>query len=365
MKGDIFKPECLTVSLGNECNLGCSYCYAESSVKVCKTIPDDEYNSVISQSAQIVAENCINLDIPLYLGFQGGGEPLVHFEELQKIFYKVLDTAKNYNLKLFSYLASNGTLEPEKYLWLAENFSQLCISVDGPEYIHDRHRKFKNGGPVFQKVKKTVKILYDAGKRPVCRVTVTDKNVSDLPESVRYLVSELGFMVINIEPVYSIYKTGSLAPDPDLFADKLLEAQKIASDLGCRMLYTGYRSFEIHGAYCNSNKNVLFITPNGTASICLFHDNEQEKNYFTIGGLSGETGKFGFDYEKIALLQNYINRVPEECLECEIKDHCTRGCPDICHLKMNNSENKISIRESLRCRINRALYLKGFNNADK
>lgn len=361
----VFKPECLTISPGNDCNLGCSYCYAKLFIRTAGKVSEDDYIKIINSSAQIVAENCSERKIPFNLGFQGGGEPLLYYDQLKKICRNVLEIAEKSNLKLFSFITSNGTMEPEKYLWLAENFSRICISVDGPEHIHNHNRKFKDGSPVFQRVKKNIEVLSAAGNNPVCRMTITEDNIEYLAESVRYLVSGLGFSSINIEPVYSLYETESIMFDPELFADSLVNADRIASGLGCSLTYSGFRPAELHGAYCNTEKKVLFITPNGKGSICLFNENDENNNLFTIGEFLREKDTFIIDHEKVEKLQSYINLLPEECTQCVIKNHCTRGCPDICLIKMNSNIYKKSVKESMRCRVNRALYNKGFGNAGR
>lgn len=360
----IFTPECLSINLGNACNLSCKYCFARDSKNFQPAIHKKGMSIVIKAihaGASFVAEQCLADKRPFFFGFQGDGEPLIQFDLLQRLYTVCLTVCKKYNLPYFAFITSNGTLADDKYQWLTRAFNRVCISMDGPPRIQNHNRPSQDGQPTHHRVKQTLDILRAGKCTPVCRTTVTAKNVETLPETVRYLCQEMGFKDIQLEPVYRFNMATQDVFPAEMFADKLIISKMIADEQGCKISYSGYRKESPHGPYCNVLKKVLHISPKGKADVCTFGCAPDE--YATIGRYDPDSERVILDHKRIDIIIRKLDDISGYCKKCPINRHCVRGCPDICVLeesKKSGSRFPIDMTETLRCQINRRLYQKGW-----
>jgi radical SAM protein with 4Fe4S-binding SPASM domain len=354
-KNDSFSPECLTISLGPDCNLNCLYCYSKN-VKTEKSqiLNETDFLGCVSKATELVAANCRRKNSPFFLGFQGSGEPLMCFAKLKSTFELVSSVVQKNNLNLFSFITSNGCMEKEKYRWVAHHFNRICLSIDGNQEINDIQRRTRDNKGTYDTILETIRILQQNHATPVVRTTVTRYNVNHLAPIVLHLVEKFKLVDIHIEPVYRVQSEGDLAPLPDVFVENYLEAKKLVAGSGGILNYSGYRKNEKHGAYCNIYKNVMFIGLNGNASLCLFKDSGKKENPFVIGHYDISSDRFILEDEKIEMLKS-AGRHYLECESCEIMESCVKGCPDVC---IYENDANFSIKESLRCKINRLLFQK-------
>lgn len=353
--GGAFQPECLTIGLGNDCNQACSYCYAEP--RTSEEAPGPSWAiflDAIRAAAEHVAAWSRKHGRPLVFGFQGAGEPFLDFARLETADEVVRQVAGRHRLRTHSFITSNGTLAPERYIWAATRFDRICLSVDGPPSVHDAARVYKvEGGCSSLRVRETAALLTRLGKRPVARVTVTRENEASIDEIVDYLFGALGLREVQMEPVYL---KKHMEPDPERFVDGLLRGRRIARHKNAKLRYSGYRPTETHGPYCNTEKRVLFLTRRATASACLLRERAGAESQLTLGAYRPDTARFELDQEKVARVEAAVRTLAPACVACPIRQHCTRGCPDVCYLERGGSG--LLVTESLRCRINRLLAAK-------
>jgi uncharacterized protein len=356
-----FLPECLTISLGSECNLDCIYCYKYKSNSINKgsgaKINTDGKHLIraVSAAAEIVIDSCRKSGKNFYFGFQGEGEPFTQFETLKKVCSRIEEISAASNIGRFSFITTNGTSREEDYIWASKHFNRICLSIDGPPDIHNLHRPFKDGQPSFGTVKNTLDILqhYATGSI-VCRTTITRHNANMQESVLRYLVKDLGIKEVQFEPVYDFSQESDLYPSPAIFAVHFAEALKEARSLGAKLVYSGLGNKKNSLPYCNINKKVLFITPSGKATACMFRENESEASIYTIGYYDDNEDKFILDEKKIQEFIKYLNGARSICGGCNISQYCTFGCPDFCLIdsQIRADKNK-NVENSLRCRINR------------
>ena len=374
---ELFKPECLTINLGSGCNLGCSYCFVKEKqiFKKLKNVSEQkQFIRAVESAARVVIKNCQEKKQPFFFGFLGDGEPLVQFELVQEIYnicrklfeeqpvssFLARSPQDPELLSFFSFITSNGTLEEHKYRWVARNFRRVCLSVDGPEWIHDQNRRFSDGTPTLKQIKNTLSVLRAEGCYPVCRTTVTPQHTQYLSEIVQFLGEELDFRFIQIEPVYHLNNKPEAFSAKE-FAENLLMARTVAREMGSDIIYSGYRPDEIHGPYCNILKNVLSMTPDLKALTCGF--DRPNSKYSEIGAYDPKQDFWVLNQERIADIKEKLALYPEVCKECSVVEHCVRGCPDFCILDCDIKQEVAdcsTLIDKPRCQINRALYEKGW-----
>jgi len=230
----IYSPECLTISLGAGCELSCSYCYARAEGKKLpeRTLSDKDYISCVDSAAAIVAKSCIEKGNPFNFGVQGAGEPLRDFELLVNTWNILSKRCNNSGLQMQSFITTNGQQSQERYQWLAAHFSRICVSVDGPEELHNIQRTSSEPIKDFNRLKRNLNILRSHGSTPVCRSTITRHNADKQKELVEYLHNELGFTSLQFEPVYALSGQSDLHPEPEIFVENFLAAHREAISRG-------------------------------------------------------------------------------------------------------------------------------------
>jgi uncharacterized protein len=176
----------------NKCNLTCSYCY-ERATDLCNT---KEMNlATLKDTIVYFLENFSHPKVINIVFF--GGEPLLNISFIKNSMELFNDFANKYNVR-FSYgLTTNGTVFNDEVLeLLLHNNIRIQVSIDGPENIHNSHRKFLNGQGSYENVVANVKKLseyFDVS----ARVTITDYDI-DLIKMYEELENK-GFSRVKIE----------------------------------------------------------------------------------------------------------------------------------------------------------------------
>jgi radical SAM protein with 4Fe4S-binding SPASM domain len=163
------------ISLTDECNLKCIYCYASDRPKSLNRLTYEKFSKIISEVNDISGK----VDIVLT-----GGEPLMSPYALD-----LADYAKSLGHQV--QLLTNGMLITEKNAKrISGTFNLIKISIDGSTpAIHEYHRE-KNS---FAKTMKAVELLthYDAPLQ--IAMTVTKKNIHDIDAMTKKFGSRLSF----------------------------------------------------------------------------------------------------------------------------------------------------------------------------
>jgi len=135
-----------TVYVTTRCNLACSYCIYGGEY--------DRYEK-LSQTTMTwkTARNMVDFLMAhsaqsknLRLDFFGG-EPLLNFDLMRRIVKYARSRLGTSRLPIVVTIASNGTILTEEILqFLLEHNVYLQFSIDGDKEVHDRERRFRNGG---------------------------------------------------------------------------------------------------------------------------------------------------------------------------------------------------------------------------
>ena len=150
----------MTLQLTQNCNLRCSYCiYSENNNSRQRAHSNERMSKKIAFSAvDFLCKHSVDSD-HVNIGFYGG-EPLLEFLLIKDI---VKYAKKRFRDKSISFsITTNGTLLTKEVLdFLEKNDIKLMVSLDGPEEIHNRNRRFASGKGSFSSVMKNIKYLYD------------------------------------------------------------------------------------------------------------------------------------------------------------------------------------------------------------
>lgn len=353
-----FRPECLTLYLSNQCNLRCSYCYADAGPTASLKLG----LNVIQAAARLVATSCREKNRPFTTVFHGGGEPTLDQAFARQVLTILDETAQNYELPAFRYIATNGVMAANKAKWLARRFDLVGLSCDGPADIQNRQRPAGGGGGTSHLVEQTAHILREQGCRFQVRVTITQNTLSRQAEIVDYLCQQLAPAAIHIEPAYlggRASAPGRFEPEQAFeFVAHFLQARHKARQYDVPLLYVGSRVDTLHGPYCHVFRDVLNLVPGGVATACFKAVTAAQagRNGLVIGTWQQEFGCFTVDDRAVGDLRRALSSISSACRGCFNRFHCVGECPDRCP-RAESDFSQAGHRPGFRCRIQRALAM--------
>jgi uncharacterized protein len=365
-----FEPVCLTIYLSNHCNLRCSYCFAaparldrrmdKSSLRKKRVqnigLPVIQ-EKIAEHAARIVASYCVQKNRPFTLVLHGGGEPTLHWKQLQRLVSLTQDVAKEHDIDWWGYIATNGVLSENKVKWLAGHFDMIGLSCDGPPMIQDVQRPTIRGAGTSKVLERTARLLKQSGTPYAVRATITPENAEYQLEIVNYIYGTLGANTIHFEPVFDPWDTATskfLPADAENFVMGFLSAQRLAKQLGCELSLSGVRPDEIHGPYCNVLRDVLQLTPDGVVSACFLCTDGNKANDVTISltKLKPDDTSFLPELDRIAGIRRRALAIPSQCFQCINIYHCVRECPEGCPV---TNEDYYPRPEGFRCQVYKRL----------
>ena len=320
-----FNPECLTIHVGNECNLNCAYCYAAIDKTGNRKITGFPRFDPLASALEFLTERVSSNSKRLTVAYHGSGEPALHWDRLTAACSYIERITGQKEIELFSYIATNGCLDEGQTNWLAEHMDLIGISCDGPPDIQMAQRK--PGRTQYLPIEEVCERILDKGGRFDIRVTVTRDTVLRLPEITGYLIEKCRAGNIRIEPVYLAGDKAFKEEDADIFFDQFLKSGKIAGKHSVGFGYSGIRMEELHGTYCDVSRNTVRLTADGKTRNCFCFMNDREE--FITGGYNEFKSLFSLRTD-IDELKSKAYQIPVDCNKCINVYHCSRGCPDFC-----------------------------------
>lgn len=176
-------PAMLAVVKNKDCNLGCTYCFAEADLNRAYHTGDQ-----LRRLFHRILESFPNKKTIVFLF--SGGEPLLHFKTIREgvqRFWAELDQTQRERV-VFG-LMSNGTpITREMVEFFREYDVNVCVSIDGPAHLHDRNRPLlANGQGSHAKVESKLDLLteYGVAYSTICTIV----NPEDLFPAFEYQLS--------------------------------------------------------------------------------------------------------------------------------------------------------------------------------
>lgn len=202
--------------LSGDCNLRCSYCYADhGTYKHGKTLAKEE---TVLKGIDFLFKESVGRDMALTFF---GGEPLLNFPVLKTAIKYAKSKATRMKRKIGFSMTTNATLLNEDIIsFLLDEGVAITVSIDGTRNMHDHGRKFPGGGGSYDTVMEKLEKLFkrSGGKAINARVTVVHGQ-ANIIEAFSHL-SSVGFKNIGFSPVSSTDPIYALTDDDlDAFTD--------------------------------------------------------------------------------------------------------------------------------------------------
>ena len=196
---------------GAKCNIDCRYCFY---------LHKDE---LLNQSKQPKMDDAtLEAFIKSYIeshdgeevvfSWQGGEPTLLGLD----YFKKIVELQRKHaitGMRIENDLQTNGLLLNKDWCeFLVEHSFLVGLSIDGPEFIHDKYRKTRSGKPTFKRVIQAVNLMKEY-KVPFNALVTVNRFNSQYPlEVYRFLTRELGVTYIQFSPCVEPRSFEKIAP---------------------------------------------------------------------------------------------------------------------------------------------------------
>ena len=318
------------LSITEQCNLRCSYCYyRETHGKRCAVMSDE----VMEATVRLAVKKTIEFqDSFLNITFFGG-EPLLRMDFIKKSvkFAKELvkQNAGKFKKNFFLHFSinTNGTLLTDEIIkYLKKERFGVAISLDGPEKKHNIARVFANGKGSFRAIKPFIPALLELDVHAVS--IVTQQRVKGFADSIKWLFKQ-GFKRVGIDVDFNGKWTG------EDFDNLIVEYEKLArfwyrskkENLGIRVgliqdkVTMGLSEIRQKEYGCFINNHTLVVAANGNTFPCTrFISSQQKAPYVTGNVLDKKSGVYkGIMPPDVS---RFAKTDRKECDGCAIRYRC-------------------------------------------
>ena len=195
---------------GSACNLRCGYCFF---LKKENLYPGSDFRMPAQVHEAYIRQLLESHRTARVTVAWQGGEPTLmgldffrHSVELQK---KHREPGAN----IENTFQTNGILLNDEWCrFFGENNFLVGLSIDGPEELHDFHRKDKAGRGTFDRVVRAARLLQKHKVECNILCTVNSKNAAHPMEVYRFFRDELGFSYIQFIPIVERAENRPLPP---------------------------------------------------------------------------------------------------------------------------------------------------------
>lgn len=178
------------------CNIDCSYCYLPDRLNKRRISQDVVRSTLIN----LVNENLIRGDFTV---LWHAGEPLVMPIQFYEETFELIQNSIPPEFKVLHSFQSNGLLINKAWCeFFKKHQVDLGISIDGPEFIHDRNRKTRSGEGTFSKAIKATELIKEY-EMELHFISVLTSFSCGYPETIYNFFKEIGAQSVafNVEEV--------------------------------------------------------------------------------------------------------------------------------------------------------------------
>jgi len=302
-----------------DCNLRCTYCYADGGIDPIKL----NFGDIACFLNQLISKYPDCNKINLY--FAGGGEPLLNFDLINEVVNYVKQKGLIPDIKI----VTNGILIQKYFDWLKENKVNLRISYDGSAQNTNRPGYNFNSNDVLIDTFKFLKKNYPPELLTV-QLTVTSSNVFKMCEDVEKIILEYGIDTVKLEPVHYSFSNRSKnvsQPSPEEFTVNFLKTiDNMVSKEIKGYLDISYLSIPSTCYFC-SIRNQAILSPYNLLIPCV----EVIKKGLNDDVILSDDFK-NINFDKISVMQQkklykYHSSNFPKCSNCNLVHICKINCP--------------------------------------
>lgn len=325
------------------CNIDCAYCY----------LPDRD--STQRMSLAVIEATILNIAESGLLGDKlrivwHSGEPLAAGPEFYHRAFACIDQAVAGRCTVQHSIQTNAMLIDHQWCDLfAEHGVRVGVSIDGPEYIHDRHRRTRDDKGTHAKAMQGVTCLLQSGLPFHAIAVVTAASLGHADEIFEFFLEE-GFQEIgfNIEEREGIHQDSSIGRREERrfqqFLARMLELAKAANgrlrirelDEARKVILGGLQRVALGGQSYPGNSQVLpldMLTVDHAGNFSTFSPEllgQPGSSYgdFVFGNvLRDRVGSVFSNPSFLAVYEDIVSGIERCRHDCEYFDLCGGGAP--------------------------------------
>lgn len=259
-----------------------------------------------------------------------GGEPFLCFDLMRKIVDYIRKKQKETGKFVSLHVISNGTYINQSIInFLKEECIDLCISIDGPAYVHDLNRCYPDGRGSFQDVVKNLRKAIEQIDYLQVNAVYCPDTIDFLPETVFFL-AQLGISTIHLNmnicaiwPEETYVKFGNIYTQiANHYIQSYQNGQEIAINLIdskiILFLKGGYEAIDV----CGMGETEWGFAPGGNIYPCeRFIGEDNDNSPFCLGNIHT-----GLNYKRLRSLLKRRGNCNNECRTCILRRYCMNWC---------------------------------------
>ncbi len=207
------------------CNINCDYCYLPDRAQTHRMSPETLRRAVVELfSSDLVASEVTFV--------WHAGEPLaVPISWYEEAFALIRDAAPP-GIQPIHTFQSNGTLINERWCEFFNRWdAHIGLSIDGPEFIHDAHRKTRKGGGTHAQAMRGARLLRESGRDFHVIAVVTRESLDHADAIFDFFLENgiyrFGFNIDEMEGANASSSLDGVASDRiEAFFQRMFERQK-------------------------------------------------------------------------------------------------------------------------------------------
>ncbi|SHJ58940.1 radical SAM/SPASM domain-containing protein [Paramaledivibacter caminithermalis] len=310
----------------NDCNLRCTYCYAN----------EGSYNKKIGKLSKKAAKQAIDNFYDHYNHIKQisffGGEPLLNYDTVDYICRYVTNLFDKHKIKsmpMFS-MVTNCTLINDRVLETFKNYNlKIVASLDGPKEINDLQRIKKNGTGSFGIIDRNLKLCQEITDVDIeCTYTKNHVNLGLTCEELdNFFMSNYGIERVNIIKVIDNGNITSNLKLDEKSEDEFLNSYSLEKikgkfykdtydDVFVRMILA-FNSDSYTKTFCDAGFKQFTVNFDGNIYPCQgFVDNDE----YILGNITESIDTIKNSSKN--LLKKYFKSEHEKCKVCGNKRFC-------------------------------------------
>ncbi len=341
----------LVLEVAQDCNLRCTYCYAEGGTYgavPCLLAPETARRAV-----RYLVDHSGDREHLTLIFF--GGEPLMNMPAVRAATDEALSCAHKTGKQIHFSLTTNGTLlDRELVHFLHKHRISVAVSLDGPRHIHDRNRPDAQGNGTYAEIVSRLEMLLEHAPVPVAaRVTLAPDQWHSVVEVFDHLTG-LGLHEVGIAPVSPVSKAllPSAADEAALLSgfDELARRFVAHARKGRVMPFSNMLDLlarlhlgQTKTVSCGAGFGYMAVDAKGRLFPCHRLAGEAD---FCVGDIGS-----GIDSNRInSCLDSLNSDRRENCSKCWARTLCAGGC----HYENHLRENHLGLPRGSSCRFIRS-----------
>ena len=308
----------LRISLTEQCNLRCKYCFVNDIVDKSSNITEE----LFCKAVEMLIQNSRNPRIQYF-----GGEPLLRME-LIELGHEILNAAKKKGQidSFIEEIVTNGTLlTKDKIDFFVNNEMGLIFSVDGWKEIHDKNRVDIYGKGSFNTVIEKFQAFIESGGKAEIIITPNKDNIELLDQITQFFVETYDLKKVSINAPQPNEKGWDI--DGKTLAEKIINIYLYCEkhdillsapgmNLVQNLLKKRYQIFScVNYGTLKHRKWGMYLLGTGKISYCNVECSENSEEWFNNFNIGRKIDQW-----------HMKNNYSEECLTCLAYSVCGGPC---------------------------------------